>query len=302
MHDNSSEKNNCDSDLPWQKHDSKQTVCFNICRQSQTNPTGQHNSPFSYNVNLYLSGEIELLVAFKNLQSKPPSPSYGTRLSTGVTSHGRTKIRRAVSSRVVLAPSKPVMLTLTSQNILEDSVFNRNLASFLAYARKIAASTFRDYVKVIDLQQRGTLHAHLLLFEYIPTSSFEKLRHLWAEKYQFGGGSFDAKYLKGNSNLAVNYLSHAAAYLSRSHDDVRIGRNGKPYVRNEFAGRAYSISTSLRKGTLPVQFGAFALSDSRMHSLAKTLNWTRDRYAAYKQCDSFADAKAHLAKRGITVN
>ncbi len=302
MQVNSSNYGKNESDFQSPKRDSKQTVCFNICRQSQTNPAGQHNSPFSYNVNLYLSGEIELLVAFKNLQSKPPLPSHGTRLSTGVTSHGRTKIRRAVSSRVVLAPSKPVMLTLTSQNILEDRVFNRHLASFLAYARKIAASTFSDYVKVVDLQQRGTLHSHILLFEYIPTSSFEKLRTLWADKYEFGAGAFDAKYLKGNSKLAVNYLSHAAAYLSRSHDAIRTGRNGKPYVRNEFAGRAYSISTSLRKGTLPVEFGAFALSDSRMHSLAKSLSWTRDGYAAYKQCDSFADAKAHLVKRGITVN
>ncbi len=301
MHDNSSKKNNCDSDLPWQKHDSKCTSCLDICRQSQTNPTGQHNFPFSYNVNLYLSGEIELLVAFKNLQSKPPLPSHGTRLSRGVTSHGRTKIRRAVSSRVVAAPSKPVMLTLTSQNILEDSVFNRHLASFLAYARKIVGPTFRDYVKVVDLQQRGTLHAHLLLFERIPTDSFAKLRHLWADKYEFGDGAFDAKYLKGNAELAGAYLTHATAYLTREHDAIRTGRNGKPYVRNEFAGRAYSISTSLRKGTLPIQSDAFVLSDARVHSLAKSLSWTRDGYAAYKQCDSFADAKQHLATFGITA-
>jgi hypothetical protein len=193
------------------------------------------------------------------------------------------------------------MLTLTTQDILEDGIFNKHLASFLAYARTIAGPTFRDYVKVVDLQQRGTLHAHILLFEYIPTSSFEKLRCLWAEKYEFGAGAFNAKYLKGNAKLAANYLSHAAAYLSRSHDAIRMGRNGKPYVRNEFAGNAYSISTPLRKGTLPVQFGAFALSDSRMHSLAKSLYWVPDGFAAYKYCDSFADAKQHLAECGITA-
>jgi hypothetical protein len=194
------------------------------------------------------------------------------------------------------------MLTLTTQAILEDAVFNRHLASFLAYARKITASTFQDYVKVIDLQQRGTLHSHILLFEHIPASSFEKLRTLWADKYEFGGGAFDAKALKGSSKLAANYLSHAAVnYLSRSHDDVRIGRNGKPYVRNEFQGNAYSISASLRKGTLPIQSDAFVLSDARVHSLAKSLSWTRDGYAAYKQCDSFADAKQHLATFGITA-
>jgi hypothetical protein len=184
---------------------------------------------------------------------------------------------------------------------LEDGVFNKHLANFLTHARKIAASTFRDYVKVVDLQQRGTLHAHLLLFEYIPASSFEKLRVLWAEKYDFGGGSFDAKYLKGNSNLAVNYLSHAAAYLARDYDDVRVGRNGKPYVRTAFKGNAYSISASLRKGALPVEYDALPLSDLRVHSLAKTLNWTNDGYAAYRHFDSLSHAKEHLAKFGITA-
>jgi hypothetical protein len=283
------------------KGDSKQPVYLDYSAQSQRNPTGRHNSPPSYNLNVYLSGEIELLVAFKNSQSKPPSPSYGTRLSTGVSSKGRSQIRRAVASRVVAAPSKPVLLTLTTQDILEDSVFNRHLANFLDYARKTVGPTFTDYVRVVDLQQRGTLHGHILLFEYIPTDSFQKLRTLWAEKYELGPGSFNAKYLKGNAKLAGAYLSHAAAYLSRSHDAVRMGRNGKPYVRNEFQGNAYSISTSLRKGTLPVKFGAFALSDSRMHSLVKTLRWVPDGYAAYRQCDSFADAKAHLARCGITA-
>jgi hypothetical protein len=191
------------------------------------------------------------------------------------------------------------MLTLTTQDILQDAVFNKHLASFLAYARKIASSTFKDYVKVVDLQQRGTLHSHILLFEYIPTSSFEKLRHLWAEKYEFGGGSFDAKYLKGNSNLAVNYLTHAAAYLARDYDDVRIGRNGKPYVRTVFKGNAYSVSASLRKGALPVEYDALPLSDQRVHALANTLNWTNDGYAAYRHFESLGDAKEHLASFGI---
>jgi hypothetical protein len=193
------------------------------------------------------------------------------------------------------------MLTLTTQAILEDAVFNRHLASFLAYARTIAAPVFRDYVKVVDLQQRGTLHSHILLFEYIPASSFKKLRHLWAEKYDFGGGSFDAKYLKGNSNLAVNYLSHAVVYLARDYDNVRMGRNGKPYVRTAFKGNAYSISTSLRKAALPVEYDALPLSDLRVHSLAKTLNWTNDGYAAYRHFDSLSHAKEHLAKFGITA-
>jgi hypothetical protein len=283
------------------KGDSKQPVYLEYTAQSQTNATGRHNSLSSYNLNVYLSGEIELLVASRNLQSKPPLPRYGTRLSTGISSKGRSQIRRAVASRVIAASSKPVLLTLTTQDILEDGIFNKHLASFLAYARKIAPSTFRDYVKVVDLQQRGTLHCHILLFEYIPTDSFAKLRHLWADKYEFGGGAFNAKYLKGNAKLAGAYLSHAAAYLSRSHDAVRIGRNGKPYVRTAFKGNAYSISTPLRKGTLPVQSGTFALSDSRMHSLAKSLYWVPDGFAAYKQCDSFADAKQHLAKCGITA-
>jgi hypothetical protein len=300
MQDISSNYGKDESDFQALTSDSEQPGYLEYSTQSQRTATGRHNSSSSYNLNVYLSGEIELLVAFKNSQSKPPSPRYGTRLSTGVSSKGRTQIKRAVASRVVAAPSKPVLLTLTTQDILEDSVFNRHLANFLDYARKITASTFQDYVRVVDLQQRGTLHGHLLLFERIPTDSFAKLRTLWAEKYELGPGSFNAKYLKGNAKLAGAYLSHAAAYLSRSHDAIRIGRNGKPYVRTAFKGNAYSISTALRKGTLPVKFGAFALSDSRMHSLAKTLKWVPDGYAAYKQCDSFADAKQHLAKCGIT--
>jgi hypothetical protein len=299
MQVNSSNYGKDESEFQLPKRAAKQPVYLEYSRQSQSNATGRHNSLPSYNLNVYLSGEIELLVAFKNSQSKPPLPSYGTRLSTGVSSKGRSQIKRAVASRVVAAPSKPVLLTFTTQDILEDGIFNKHLASFLAYARTIAGPTFRDYVRVVDLQQRGTLHSHILLFERIPTDSFAKLRHLWADKYEFGGGSFNAKYLKGNAKLAGAYLSHAAAYLSRSHDAIRIGRNGKPYVRSAFKGNAYSISAPLRKGTVPVQFGAFALSDSRVHSLAKSLYWVPDGFAAYKQCDSFADAKAHLATFGI---
>jgi hypothetical protein len=202
---------------------------------------------------------------------------------------------------VIAAPSKPILLTLTTQGILEDKVFSRYLASFLDYAKKIASSTFKDYVKVVDLQQRGTLHSHILLFDRIPTDSFGKLRHLWADKYELGPGSFDAKTLKGNAELAGAYLTRATAYLTREHDAVRIGRNGKPYVRTQFAGRAYSISTSLMKGALPIQFDALPLTDSRVNSLAKTLNWTNDGYVAYRNFDSLADAKAHLAKFGITA-
>jgi hypothetical protein len=291
-------KNESDFQLP--KRAAKCTSCLDIRRESQTSCPTQQNSNLSYIIKLYPTGEIVLVLASRNLQSKPPSSRYGARLSTGVSSHGRVKIRRAVSARVI-SPSKPVMLTLTTQDILEDRVFNRHLASFLAYARKIAASTFRDYVKVVDLQQRGTLHSHILLFERIPTDSFGKLRTLWVDKYEFGGGAFDAKSLKGNSNLAVNYLSHAAAYLARDYDDVRIGRNGKPYVRTAFKGNAYSISASLRKGALPFQFDALPLSDQRVHGLAKTLNWVPDGYAAYRHFDSFGDAKQHLASFGITA-
>ncbi len=291
---------NNETGLAPSKHNSKQTVCFNNATESQSNATGRHNSSFSYIIKLYPTGEIVLVLASRNSQGKPPL-SHGKRLSTGVSSKGRSKIRRAVAARVIAAPSKPLLLTLTTQDILEDGLFNKRLASFLAYARTIAVSTFKDYVRVIDLQQRGTLHAHLLLFERIPTDSFAKLRHLWADKYEFGGGAFDAKALKGNSKLAVNYLTHAAAYLSRSHDDVRTGRNGKPYVRTAFKGNAYSISTSLMKGALPVEYDALTLTDSRVHGLAKTLNWTNDGYAAYRHFDSFADAKAHLATFGITA-
>jgi hypothetical protein len=194
------------------------------------------------------------------------------------------------------------MLTLTTKDILQDGVFNRQLGSFLAYARKIATPVFRDYVRVIDLQQRGTLHAHLLLFDRIPAGPFEKLRVLWSDKYGAGGGSFDVKALQGSSKLAGTYLSHAAVnYLSRDHDAVRIGRNGKAYVRTEFAGKAYSISASLRKGALPVQSDALPLSDQRVHALAKTLTWVSDGYAAYKHCDSLGDAKQHLATFGLSA-
>ncbi len=291
---------NNETGLAPSKHNSKQTVCFKYSTQTSTSPTGRYNSSFSDILRVYRTGEIVLFRVCRNSQSKPPLSSYGTRLSTGITSHGRSQIRRAVASRVVAAPSKPVMLTLTTQEILEDRVFKRHLASFLDYAKKIASSTFKDYVKVIDLQQRGTLHSHLLLFERIPTDSFAKLRALWADKYELGPGSFDVKYLKGNAELAGAYLTHATAYLTREHDAIRMGRNGKPYVRTAFAGRAYSISTSLIKGALPIEL-TFPLSDARVHSLAKSLSWTRDGYSAHKQCDSFADAKAHLASFGITA-
>jgi hypothetical protein len=141
------------------------------------------------------------------------------------------------------------MYTLTSRDVLTDAEFKRRLLSFLAWGRKYCGPWFEHYVWVVDLQQRGVLHAHLLLFRRVPRGLWRRMRALWCETYGMGPGAFDV--------TSVRRASRAAAYLVRyvtqdRREGVRFGRNGEAYVREVFEGNAYGVSHALRFFARPI--------------------------------------------------
>lgn len=213
--------------------------------RSQCHPAAPGRPSELYNrVRIFESGELEVRSVLLNARSKPPAPSYGSRRSRGVSARGRRVIRRAVGARVRSGACQVALYTLTSQEVIPDDEFRRRLQSWLMWARKHAGAFFVDYVWVIDLQQRGVLHAHLLLFRRIPAGLWRRLRDVWVTAYGMGPGSFDSRPVRKPSRAAT-YL---ARYISQSRSEAggRVGRNGLPYLRDVFAGNAYGLSTSLR--------------------------------------------------------
>jgi hypothetical protein len=128
------------------------------------------------------------------------------------------------------------MVTLTTQKVMPDREFRRYVGKWLDSARKAAPHAFLHYVMAYELQKRGVLHAHILLFSYIPRPAFLRLRSLWADKYDMGGGGVDIRQERvGNSRAAAHYLSKLSNYVTKDADeDAR-----------EFAGNSYAMSQGM---------------------------------------------------------
>ena len=222
-----------------------QAPCFNNRTKSQTRVAhGTYNR-----VRVFRAGEVEIRTVSRGSTSKNPLPNYGRRRVRGVSSRGRRQIRRSVSALTKSISCQAVLYTLTSQNLVSDDEFNRRLASFLAWGRKFCPEHFRYYVLVKELQQRGVLHAHLMLFKRIPKPLWRRMRDLWAERYEMGPGSFHARPMR-KASRAASYLAKVVSYMMK--DGERLGRNGLPYERDVFTGNAYQISAALRWYAAPV--------------------------------------------------
>lgn len=214
-------------------------------------------------IRVYQSGELEMRTVMRQSDSKPPPRAFGPRYSSEVSGNGRRVIRRSVNALVEQETCQVAMYTLTSQAMMPDRDFNRALHSFLAWGRKYVPHVFKYYVIACELQQRGTLHAHLLLFKRVPKGLWRRMRDLWAVKYGMGAGSFDVKKIKSPKRAAAyltKYLSKKKAAYRLGldaeglihYEPWRFGRNGEPYVRVKFQGNAYRVSDALRLLAVPV--------------------------------------------------
>lgn len=267
-----------------------ESVCLDYCAQSETLPPGRplwstfptrsgkewdlQTAPVvvpgapelpkvANRVRVFRSGEIEVRTVSRLSSAKPPPRAFGRRWSRGVSGNGRRAIRRACAALVASEPCQVALYTLSSQALMSDEEFNKRLHSFLAWGRKYCPHIFKHYVAVPELQARGTLHAHLLLFKRVPSGLWRRMRDLWAVKYGMGPGSFDVKKMRS--------ATRAAAYLSKYLTDKkpsyrlsidaegmltfepwRVGRNGQVYERMTFRGNAYRISDALRLLALPI--------------------------------------------------
>lgn len=220
--------------------------CLDYRTKSQTNrlPREKRSHAKVYNrVRVFAGGEIECRTVMTEAASRPPPPpSQRTRLTHGCTSRGRALIRRAVAARVASSTPKVSLYTLTSRQTMPDAEFRKRLESWLAYARKLSPHQMSDYVCVLELQKRGTLHAHIMLFDDLPPSVWLRLRRLWAEHYEMGPGSFDCKRVKRPKR--------AAGYLAKYITKGKQGREG--YARTTFEGNAYRLSSALRQYAAPI--------------------------------------------------
>lgn len=158
---------------------------------------------------------------------------------------------------------------------------------WLKLARKWAPKSFRYYVAAWDLQARGVLHVHVLLFARVPRDVFDRLRLAWAEDYGMGPGAVDATAIT-KARGAADYM---ARYITREHDDdgARVGRNGRPYVRSRWRGNAYSMSAPLRAYTTAVVSYAWLASSPEAKAVRASLRY-RGRYAARESFGSWRDA------------
>lgn len=214
-------------------------------------------------IRVYPSGELEMRTVMRKSDSKPPPPAYGARFASEVSGNGRRVIRRSVNALVERETCQVAMYTLTSQALMPDRDFNKALHAFLAWGRKYVPHVFKHYIIACELQQRGTLHAHLLLFKRVPKGLWRRMRDLWAVRYGMGSGSFDVKKIRSPKRAAAyltKYLTNKKPHYKLGLDAEgmlhyerwRIGRNGEPYLRVKFRGNAYRVSDAMRLLALPV--------------------------------------------------
>jgi hypothetical protein len=238
-----------------------QSPCLDYCAESQTSRVARYK--VANRVRIYPSGELEVRTVSRGSSSKVPPKSYGPRFTRGVSGNGRRVIRRAVAARVALGDCQVGLYTLSSRALMPDRDFNKVVNSFLAWGRKYLPEYFKDYVMVFELQARGTLHAHMLLFKRIPKGLWRRMRDLWAVKYDMGPGSFDVKHIRRPSRAAAylcKYLTDKKPSFRLGLDGEgmlgfepwRVGRNGQPYERIKFHGNAYRVSDALRLLAVPV--------------------------------------------------
>jgi hypothetical protein len=220
-----------------------QGPCLDYRCESHTARPGR--PPRVYNrVRVFRTGEVEVRTVLLHGTSRPPAHSFGVRRTRGVSRRGGRLIRRAVGAYVGSHRCRPTLYTLTSQGTISDEAFTAALVRWLGWVRKWVPGAASHYVWTKDLQQRGVLHAHVLLFHDMPRELWLAARSLWCDTYGMGPGAFDVRRVK-RASRAATYL---ARYISRHHDgeNRRVGRNGLPYVRESFRGNAYGLSGALR--------------------------------------------------------
>jgi hypothetical protein len=188
--------------------------------------------------------------------SRPPAPSSGPRFTQGVSRRGARLIRRAVGAYAREHPCSPVLYTLTTQHEdYDDDAFRADVTRWLKTLRAAAPRSASTCVVVFDLQQRGVLHAHVLLMHTPSPRVWARLRELWRVRYGHGPGSFDIKRLRSPRRAAaylVRYLTRDTAPVGTELEGLRVGRNGQPYQRLSFRGNAYRVAGGLRGYASPI--------------------------------------------------
>lgn len=266
----------------------RDTSCLDLRSQSQTLAHRRVSDDLHRRISLYPSGEIELTTVVPNRRSPPPQPRSGRRLSRGVSRRGRKQIRRAVESRTSSDRScRPVLITLTVRDRLDDRYFKKLVSRWLSYGRKYDAPAFAEYVVAYELQDRGVLHAHLILFDHIDKDVFLRLRRLWSEMYTDSPGGVDIKPVGRQSRAASVYLSKVSSYIGKDDDDSRM-----------FAGNAYAISDALRLGMYPVSVTVVPWSDDRARDLLAMM-WRPNDWSGYLRGLSLSQARELLRFCGL---
>lgn len=276
--------------------------CLDNSAQKSNQTTRTQKSKVSTRLSIYHSGELAIETVSRTSRplAKPPV-NLGKRTSKGVSRKAARLIRRTLQGRCALAKRrgevlKPVLVTLTTGQTITDKEMRKYLKSWLSSARKYASDSICEYIIVSELQQRGALHFHILIFDEIPPSAYKRLRNLWADRYGHGSVSFDTKRLKLTKALP-NYLGKAAGYLAKR--GRYIGRNGKEYVRDVFEGNAYSISDELRKAALPVAEWEVSVSHPQISPVRDSASYFND-WAAYYYFGDLAAALTFLGDFGLS--
>jgi len=159
--------------------------------------------------------------------------------------------------------------------VRSDDEMRAALQTFLQAMRDAWRGWDGWYIWTAELQARGVLHFHVLVAERIPPPVYKRLRTLWADTYEMGGGSFDSKHMrspKGAAKYLSKYLTKQPRTQTVSLDaEGRLvlrpwpvsRHNGQPYVRSRFRGNPYGMSQPARGGTkartaLHAPLGAFS--------------------------------------------
>jgi hypothetical protein len=148
----------------------------------------------------------------------------------------RSKLRRLIEANAWQWTDKrgnripPKLLTLTfRENITNLTIANRRLSKFVQNTNYMLRNILKEplkYVCVVEFQQRGAIHYHMVIFnlpfiDYV----FSKFRTQWKDRFQLETIS------DNGTGLVIYYISK---YLKKQNTDIRF-----------YGKKRYSSSTGL---------------------------------------------------------
>lgn len=169
-------------------------------------------------------------------------------LTKYITRKGESMQRAKSNCNAILHcnPELNTLLTLTfKENIIDPEEAEKEFHKFnMRFGKELNKQGIEfKYVKVMERQQRGAIHYHLMT--NLPYIRWEHIQEVW------GQGFINIEHVKGDLNRTRNYLlKYVTKAMEEEASDQIHGDREKEYLELGFNHRIWTASGNLRKETV----------------------------------------------------